>query len=436
MINIKTVTVVGANGTMGCNVSGIFASFGEAKVFMVSRDIEKSRRAMTRAAQSVRAESILSNLIPCDYSQLTECISQSDLIFESVSEDIKVKKEIIRRIGTCLPSHAIVCSGSSGLSLTAIAGELPKQLRSHYFGVHMFNPPYSLPLCEFTCTPYSSQELGREIKKYLIDILYRSVISVKDSPAFLGNRIGFQFINQALRMAEQYKDCGGIDYIDAVLGSFSGRNMPPLLTADFVGLDVHSAIIDNLYANTNDYAHQTFAAPSFVRQMIDAGHLGRKTKSGLYKTEILQEGLKKHTVWDISTRRYREIMRYSFPFATQMNEFINVGDYKQAISILIHNHSTEAELCLKLILEYIVYSLITVREVAFTVHAADTAMAEGFNWCPPLAWIDIISQLTNFQKLVQERIDPTICQHIDINQLCQDIEPSIYNYRKFLRATR
>lgn len=59
------------------------------------------------------------------------------------------------------------------------------------------------------------------------------MVEVKDSPAFLGNRIGFQFINEALRYAERLKDNSGIDYIDAILGSFTGRSMAPLTTSDF-----------------------------------------------------------------------------------------------------------------------------------------------------------------------------------------------------------
>ena len=88
-MNIKTVTVIGANGTMGCNVSAIFASFGNAKVYMVSRDIEKSKKAAIKAGNSVKASSIMNNLIPADYSMLDQCVSQSDLVFESVAENLE-----------------------------------------------------------------------------------------------------------------------------------------------------------------------------------------------------------------------------------------------------------------------------------------------------------------------------------------------------------
>ena len=83
----------------------------------------------------------------------------------------------------------------------------------------MFNPPYSLNLCELTPTTYSDIELCGELEKYLSDVLFRTVVRVKDSQAFLGNRIGFQFINEVLQYAEKYKDNVGIDYMNAIPGS-------------------------------------------------------------------------------------------------------------------------------------------------------------------------------------------------------------------------
>lgn len=93
-MDIRTVTVIGANGTMGCNISGIFASFGEAKVYMVCRNIEDAKKAREKAKISVRAEAIGKNLIPRTYEDLEECLAESDLIFESVKEDIEIKKDM------------------------------------------------------------------------------------------------------------------------------------------------------------------------------------------------------------------------------------------------------------------------------------------------------------------------------------------------------
>ena len=205
MLKIKTVTVVGANGTMGTNVSGIFASFGGATVYMVSRDKEKSKKAALKAGKTVKADSIVNHLIPVDYSMLSECVKASDLVFESAAENLELKINLHTQIGQSLKKGAIACTGSSGLSITRLAECYPEEVRSQFFGVHMFNPPYQLTLCELTASPYSDMALYGELKDYLTNILHRTVAESKDLPAFLGNRIGFYVMNEALQYAEWYR---------------------------------------------------------------------------------------------------------------------------------------------------------------------------------------------------------------------------------------
>lgn len=435
MLKIKTVTVVGVTGTMGANIAGIFASFGDAKVYCVGRDIEKVKRTIPRIVKSVKADAIAKNLIPGDFDSLEECVSQSDLIFESSKEDIEVKKKIASRVGKAMKGTAISGTGSSGLSITTIAECYPEELRSRFFGIHMFNPPYTLPLCELTTTKYSNKELKGELREYLSNKLLRTVVEVKDSPAFLGNRIGFQFINEALQYAEQYKDNGGIDYIDALLGSFTGRTMAPLVTADFVGLDVHKAIVDNIYENTDDYAHDTFVMPSFAAKLVEEGKLGRKSGGGLYQLVKYENGLKRQTVYDINTGLYRDVIPYVFPFADKMKKQIAEGDYVKAFERLVNNHSQEAEICLSFLLKYIVYSLYATEEVGYDITAADDVMATGFNWCPPLAMFQALSTVADVTELIKTRL-PEICKKVDVDRLLADVNTSKYDYRIYFKSGR
>ena len=434
-MEIKTVTVIGATGTMGANVAGIFASFGNAKVFCVGRDIEKVKKTIPRIVKSVKADSIAHNLIPADFSMLEDCVKQSDLVFESSKEDIGVKSDIAKMVAKTLQPHAVSCTGSSGLSITAIAECYPENVRSHFFGVHMFNPPYSMPLCELTPTKYVDKRMQSELNDYLSKKLFRTVVEVKDSPAFLGNRIGFQFINEALQYAEKYKDNGGIDYIDAILGSFTGRTMAPLTTSDFVGLDVHKAIVDNLYENTNDYAHETYILPEYVQKLIKEGKLGRKTGCGIYQLIKYDNGLKRMTVYDINTGSFRDVIPYVFPFADKMKRWIAEGDYVDAFECLVSNHSQEAEICLSFLLKYIVYSLYATEKVGYTVEAADDVMATGFNWCPPMAMYQALSSVTDVSALIKERL-PEICAKVDVDHLLADIKPSKYDYRIYFKSGR
>ena len=134
--------------------------------------------------------------------------------------------------------------------------------------------------------------------------MLRTVVVCKDKPGFIANRIGFQFLNMALQYAEKYKDNGGIDYIDSILGPYTGRNMTPCATVDFVGLDVHKAIVDNLLDNTRDEMNKSFVLPSFVEDLLSQGKLGKKTGCGLFKVEITEDNKKLKYVYDIKTNKY------------------------------------------------------------------------------------------------------------------------------------
>lgn len=434
-MNIKTVTVIGATGTMGANVAGIFASFGAAKVFCVGRSLERVKQTIPRIVKSVKADSIAENLIPADFSMLGECVSQSDLVFESIAEDAELKAETAKETASALRNDAVSCTGTSGLSVTSLAECYPETLRKRFFGVHMFNPPYSMSLCEFIQTKYSDADIAADLKRYLSRSLIRTVVEVKDSPAFLANRIGFQMINEALQYAEKYKDNGGIDYIDAILGTFTGRAMPPLTTCDFVGLDVHKAIVDNVYFHVDDYAHETFALPSFVTKLISEGKLGRKVNGGLYQFIRYDNGLKRQTVYDINSGYYRDVIPYAFPFADKMKKHIYSGNYQLSFDYLVNNHSLEAEICLSFLLKYIVYSLYATKEVGYTVHSADDVMAMGFNWCPPLAMYQAISSAGNVPALIRERI-PEIYEKAGAGLLLEELEPSRYDFRPYFRSGR
>jgi len=388
MKEINTVTVIGASGSMGANVSAIFASFGNAKVYMVSR--QKSDKTLEKAVKSVRSDSIRKNLFLADYSELSQCVSKSDLIFESVVEDVKIKNEVNALIVKYLKKDSIFVTGTSGLSVTKMVNLMPENIRNRYFGMHMFNPPYSLSLCELIKTPYVDEKLILDVKEYLETKLLRSVVIVKDEPAFLANRIGFYFINRALQYAEKYKEYGGIDYIESILGKFTGRAMTPCLTADFVGLDVHKSILDNLYQNTSDYENNAFKVPTFVEKLVSEGKLGKKSGEGLFKTVSFDDGTKHTLVYDVLDGSYREKRNYYFNFAKKMNDALKDGNYELAFNELKNDNSQESKICLDFLKGYVEYSLFVAKEVSGDIKAADIAMATGFNWCPPLAMANVL----------------------------------------------
>ena len=204
-------------------------------MFLATRSLDKSKFALEKAYQSVRCESIKERMVPVTYDDIQTFIPECDLIFESLKEDFDIKKDMYKRVIPFMKDGAILATGTSGLSINDLS------VGRELYGIHMFNPPYNLSLCEL---------IGKdnpELENYLTNVLRRTVVKVEDSPSFLGNRIGFYFINKAMELAELNKDQGGVDYIDAIFGGFTGRNMSPIVTADFVGLDVHKSIVDYVY---------------------------------------------------------------------------------------------------------------------------------------------------------------------------------------------
>lgn len=437
MKNIHAVTIVGANGTMGKNVAAIFAAFGHAQVYLISRTKEKSIQAKDKAYKSVRAESIKERMIAADYSELEACICKSQLIFETCAEDWNVKTDIHNRIAEALKKNKeqkIICTGTSGLSITGLAKLYHEDQRSFFMGMHFFNPPYSLTLCELIPTRYTDRTVFKEVFEYGKNVLCRTMVEVKDFPAFLGNRIGFQFINEAMQFAEKYKYNGGIDYIDSILGPFTGRAMSPLVTADFVGLDVHKAIVDHLYENTNDYAHNTFILPGFANRLIEEKRLGKKAGEGLYKTIVHDSGIKIRQVYDIEHGYYRNVMRYKFPYVEEMVSAFRTGDYEQGVKALINNRSQEADICCAFLLKYILYSLETAKAVGYDLYSADDVMAAGFNWCPPLALIEILGGIKEVQRLCAERLGSSILTSKSFLDQIGEATSSRYDYRRFIKA--
>lgn len=433
-MNIRTVTVIGANGTMGSNISGIFASFGDAKVYMICRKAEDAVKAQLKASLSVKAEAIGKNLIAKTYDDLEECISESDLIFESVAENLAIKKEIYQRISPYIKPHTIIGTGTSGLSVNELSMSLDDKDKPRFMGIHMYNPPYNMTLCEVIPSKYTDRNIINEVKAYLNTVLLRKVVEVKDEPAFMGNRIGFQFINSALQYAEKYQDNGGIDYIDAILGAFTGRSMAPLTTSDFVGLDVHKAIVDNVYSNTNDYAHDTFVLPEYALKLINDRKLGRKTGCGLYQAVTNSDGTKTIHVYDIASGTYRPRIKYAFPFAKQMIDELRKGNYSVAFDKLINNHSLEANICFQFLANYVIYSLVITKTIGENIHSADDVMATGFNWVPPLAIIDAFGGVDSFKRIAEEKLPEEFTATINRNDIFLDVPKSNYDYRPFFKA--
>lgn len=401
MREIKTVTVIGANGAMGSGSAGVIAAFGGAKVHMLARSVDKAKEGIKKAVESVRTDTIEAKMIPGTIDgDLEKAVAESDWVFELVAESYEAKEPINARIAKAKKPGTIISTVSSGLSIGRLSKAFDEDGQKHYFGTHFFNPPYKMILCELVTHPGNDKAVTEQLGQYLDKVLRRAVVYTNDTPAFAGNRIGFQLMNEVAIFAEKYQDKGGIALMDEIMGGFTGRAMGPLATVDFVGLDVHKAIVDNIYLNTKDNAHETFKLPAYMQKLIDAGKLGMKSGEGLTKRVKLEDGRREKYVYNIHTGNYDPYPKFNLSFAKEASKKIQGSDYKGAMEVIKNAQGIEAEICRHFIARYISYSLSIVGEVVDTKENADAAMGFGFNWVPASAFVDFLGGVEETKKFL------------------------------------
>lgn len=384
MAHKMKVVILGANGAMGATSGAVFAGAGW-EVVSLARDLDKAQAALVTAQNAARAEAVAERVKLGTYDEhLDEEIADADLIFESLAEDIALKKAFFERVDKCRRPDSIVATGSSGLSIAEMARGRSKSFREHFLGIHLFNPPQVIVGTEVIPHAETDPKVVKQTCEMLAHEIGRKVIVTRDRPAFVGNRVGFKVLNECAQLSEEH----GVAFIDYVVGPQTGRAMAPLATIDLVGWDVHKAIVDNVYANTEDEAHAAFQMPSFMERGVTAGQLGDKTpkQGGFYR----KDG-KAVEVLDPKTGSYKPLQKPApIPFVEQMKQYNREGRYAQAFAVFAEARGAEADLARTVILGYVSYALNRVGEVAESARDVDIIMSYGFNWAPPSALVDLI----------------------------------------------
>jgi 3-hydroxyacyl-CoA dehydrogenase len=208
-------------------------------------------------------------------------------------------------------------------------------------------------------------------------------------------------MNEVAQYAERYQSRGGIALMDQILGCFTGRAMPPLVTVDMVGLDIHKAIVDNLYQNTHDGARGTFVLPQFMQHLINIGKFGVKSGEGLYKTIRYPDGRKERFFYDIPTQTYAKISDLQIAFAQEARRRVALADYRGALRVICEDRSEEAHLCRYFLARYLSYAFSIIGEVVNSRECIDTVMGFGYNWAPPSGIVDLLGGVGPAVKLIE-----------------------------------
>lgn len=424
MCTIKNVAVLGGNGTMGSLSGGLFAQAGIACIYFAPSR-EEAQGGIENAVRQARSDVIRDYIQPEPFFSLESMLPDCDWILEAVSENLALKQKFFHRVDRCRKKGSIVSSMSSGLSIEDMARDCSDDFKAHFMGVHFFNPPGRLPACELTFHPHNTERTRRFVSHFCEKTLRRVNLITCNSPAFAGNRIGFQFLNEAATYADRY----GVEMIDYLLGPHTGRTLPPLETINMVGLDVHKAIVDNIYENSSDERHETFIIPDYVQRMIEGKMLGLKSglTGGFYRTGEKNQRL----VIDPSSLEHRSLKKIAIDTIERMKLHIHDGEYREALSLLQHEDSEPLSLINHFIAGYISYSYARIGEVTPAedgIHGIDRAMAYGFSWLPPSAWVDFLGGTKKTVKLLERSHVPVPKQLADAGEGRQCRVPEVGKY--------
>jgi 3-hydroxybutyryl-CoA dehydrogenase len=278
---IQHVGIIGA-GTMG---NGIAQTCAAAGISVVMLDINEAavQRGLTTISGSldrlikrekisiaekdaimgrIKATTVQADLAPCDF------------VIEAATENLELKLKLIGDVEKHLSSTAILASNTSSISITRLAAATHRA--DKFVGMHFFNPVPIMALVEVINGLQTSSETHDRVIE-LAQLLGKSPISVRNNPGFVVNRILCPMMNEAIFALSE--GLATVDDIDS--GMKLGCNHPigPLALADMVGLDTLLAVMDVLYSNFNDSKYR--AAP-LLKEMVDAGYLGRKSGRGFY----------------------------------------------------------------------------------------------------------------------------------------------------------
>ena len=389
---IQKVAVLGA-GTMGSRIAAHLANAGIATVLLdiVAPDAKLGARNQIAAAGLEGArkskpaaffEASLTNLVTTgNFEDDLGKVADADWIIEAVVENLDLKRALLRKVDAHRRPGTIITTNTSGLPVAKIAEGFPDDFRQNWFGTHFFNPPRYMRLLEIIPTPETNKAAIEKIAQFCDIRLGKGIVRAKDTPNFIGNRIGIFSMLNVMRLMQAMNFT--IEEIDALTGQAVGwPKSATFRLTDMVGLDIVGHVVTNMAQNVHD-ERSDLELPNFCKQMLERKWLGDKTKGGFYKKIKGDGGEDARQTIDWKTLEYHAQGKPKFP-ALDMAK--NVEDTGARVKMLLGldgsgNKPDKAGLFLwSALSELWTYAANRIPEISDTVVEIDRAMRMGFNW--------------------------------------------------------
>lgn len=299
-------------------------------------------------------------------------IGDVEWIIEAVVERLDVKRGLMERVEAASRPDAIISTNTSGLSIAAIAGDRTESFRRRFLGTHFFNPPRYAKLLELVPSTDTDDDVVRRIAHFGRIHLGKGIVIARDTPYFIGNRIGVYAMLQAMRRFTDGEFT--IEEIDALTGPLTGRpRSATFRTADIVGLDVMKMVADNLYeALVDDENREAFRVPRLLNRLVDGGSLGQKTGEGFYR----KEGRTIRSIGSDSLE-YSESDELRLP---NLDDVWKAGDLVARLRALFREDGRAGAFFRETTLDLLAYTAHRIPEITDHPADVDRAIRWGFGW--------------------------------------------------------
>ncbi|WP_373265129.1 3-hydroxyacyl-CoA dehydrogenase family protein [Hungatella hathewayi] len=278
---IKRIGIIGA-GVMGRGVAQVFSEHGFEVILVDNHEeaLKEAEKAIYNSCrlskfQNKNAENPEKILARIYFSNKLKEIEDSDFIVENITEHVDSKLKLYPLLDKLSKEGVILAANTSCISITKIAATTGR--RENVLGVHFMNPVSAIPAVEVIRGFYTSEDTIQTTLSLLGKIDKEGII-VKDLPGFVANRISHLMMNEAAFIVQD--QCAKVEDVDAIFRKCYGHKMGPLETADLIGLDT---VVNSLEVLYDAYQDPKFRCCPLLKNMVDAGLLGRKTSHGFYK---------------------------------------------------------------------------------------------------------------------------------------------------------
>lgn len=398
--NIRKVAVLGS-GVMGSRIACHFANIGvevllldivpkellpaeQAKGLSLEHPLVRNRIVNVSLDTAIKSnpaplfsKSFVSRIQTGNFDDDMSKVGQVDWIIEVVVERLDIKKSVFDKVEQFRKAGTLITSNTSGIPIHLMTEGRSDDFVAHFCGTHFFNPPRYLQLLEVIPTSHTKKEVIDFLVDYGNKMLGKTVVLCKDTPAFIGNRIGVYSMLALTHLVDQLDLT--VEEVDKYTGPAMGHpKSATFRTADVVGLDTLVNVAHGLDQNApNDEAKGVFTLPDFITKMVNNKWLGEKTKKGFYEKVQAADGKSEILSLNLKTMTYGPQTKVK---SATLEATKPVEDIRKRMKVYEQGTDKAAELFRAMHYPLFEYVSNRVPEITDDFFRIDDAMRAGFGW--------------------------------------------------------